>query len=145
MDPLFLEHLKSSTFNNMTSVKSFYFPHFKQPCLARNLKTDSLVKYYPKRLHFQKSGNRKYKYLVLGHEDTYFVKEHSDSKYSKDGIIKILEFLVENIFVGFAGKCFSRQFAFQWVRSVPLFSPTPVCIHTKRNSYSPCSEWERNG
>ena len=28
--------------------------------------------YYPKRLHFQ-NGNRRYKYLVLGHEETYFV------------------------------------------------------------------------
>ena len=26
-----------------------------------------------------KNGNRRYKYLVLGHEETYFVKEHSDS------------------------------------------------------------------
>ena len=30
----------------------------------------------------------------LGHEETYFVKEHSDSKskYSEDDIIKMLEF-----------------------------------------------------
>ena len=27
-----------------------------------------------------KNGNRRYKYLVLGHEEAYFVKEHSDSK-----------------------------------------------------------------
>ena len=52
-----------------------------------------------------KNGNRRYKYLVLGHEETYFVKEHSDSKskYSEDDIIKMLEFLVDNIFVVFAG------------------------------------------
>ena len=42
-----------------------------------------------------KNGNRRYKYLVLGHEETYFVKEHSDSKskYSEDDVIKMLEFL----------------------------------------------------
>ena len=53
---------------------------------------------------------RRYKYLVLGHEETYFVKEHSDSKhkYSKDDIIKMLEFLVDNIFVVFAGKVFQQ-------------------------------------
>ena len=52
--------------------------------------------------------NRRYKYLVLGHEETNFVKEHSDSesKYSEDNIIKMLEFLVDNIFVVFAGKVF---------------------------------------
>ena len=27
-----------------------------------------------------KNGNQRYKYLVLGHDETYFVKEHSDSK-----------------------------------------------------------------
>ena len=57
-----------------------------------------------------KNGNRRYKYLVLGHEESYFVKEHSDSKhkYSEDDIIKMLEFLVDNIFVGFAGKVFQQ-------------------------------------
>ena len=57
-----------------------------------------------------KNGNRRYKYLVLGHEETYLVKEHSDSqsKYSEDDIIKMLEFLVDNIFVVFAGKVFQQ-------------------------------------
>ena len=55
-----------------------------------------------------KNGNRRYKYLVLGHEEAYFVKEHSDSKhrYSEDDIFKMLEFLVDNIFLVFAGKVF---------------------------------------
>ena len=37
-----------------------------------------------------------------------FVKEHSDtkSKYTEEDIIKMLEFLVDNIFVIFAGKVF---------------------------------------
>ena len=52
--------------------------------------------------------NRRYKYLVLGREGPYFVKEHSDSKskYTGEDIIKMLEFLVDNIFVVFAGKVF---------------------------------------
>ena len=51
-----------------------------------------------------------YKYLVLGHEEAYFVKEHSDSKnkYSEDDIIKMLEFLVDNIYVVFAGMVFQQ-------------------------------------
>ena len=46
-----------------------------------------------------KNGNCRYKYLVLGNEEAYFVKEHSDSKnkYSEDDIIKMLQFLVDNI------------------------------------------------
>ena len=57
-----------------------------------------------------KNGNRKYKYLVLGREGPYFVKEHSDSKskYTEEDIIKMLEFLVDNISVVFAGKVSNR-------------------------------------
>ena len=57
-----------------------------------------------------KNGNRRYKYLDLGHKESYVVKEHSDSKhkYSEDDIIKMLGFLVDNIFVVFAGRFSSR-------------------------------------
>ena len=48
--------------------------------------------------------------MVLGREGPYFVKEHSDSKnkYTEEDIIKMLEFLVDNIFVVFAGKVFQQ-------------------------------------
>ena len=51
-----------------------------------------------------------YIYLLLWHKETYFVKEHSDSKnkFSEDDIIKMLEFLVDDIFVVFAGKVFQQ-------------------------------------
>ena len=70
--------------------------------------------------------------MVLGHEETYFVKEHSYSKnkYSEDDIIKMLEFLVDIIFVAFAGKVFQRTVCI------------PIGIHTKRKSYGLCSHWE---
>ena len=56
-----------------------------------------------------KNGNRRYKYLVLGREGPYFVKEHSDSKSknTEEDFIKMLEFLVDKIFVDFAGKVFN--------------------------------------
>ena len=49
-------------------------------------------------------------YLVLGREGRYFVREHSDSKskYTEEDIIRMLEFLVDNIFVVFAGKVFHQ-------------------------------------
>ena len=48
--------------------------------------------------------------MVLGREGPYFVKEHSDSKnkYTEENIIKMLEFLVDNIFEVFAGKVFQQ-------------------------------------
>ena len=47
--------------------------------------------------------------MVIGREGPYFVKEHSDSKskYAEEDIIKI-EFLVDHIFVAFAGKVFQQ-------------------------------------
>ena len=103
-----LEHLKSPNFNNITNIKSFEFstlyttiPHDKLKSRLASIIRNSFV---------FKNGNRRYKYLVLGHEDSYFVKEHSDPKhkYSEDDIIKMLEFLVDNIFVVFAGKVFQQ-------------------------------------
>ena len=103
-----LEYLKSPTFNHVTSIKSFDFstldttiPHQKWKDRLTSIIRHAFI---------LKNGNRRYKYLVLGHEETYFVKEHFDSKnkYSEDDIIKMLEFLVDNIFVVFTWKVFQQ-------------------------------------
>ena len=64
------------------------------------------------------NGQRKYEYLVLGRDISYFIKHHSDStkKFSEMDILNMLEFLIAIIF--------SRQSACLWVQTVPLFSPT---------------------
>ena len=103
-----LEHLKSTNFNHITSIKSFDFstlftinPHDKlKSRLASSIRNSFIFK----------NGNHSYKYLVLGHEEAYFVKEQSDSKnkYSEDDIIKMLKFLVDNVFVIIAGKVFQQ-------------------------------------
>ena len=109
-----LDHLKSPNFNLITNIKSFDFstlyttsPHQKLKSRLATIIRDSFL---------HKNGNRRYKYLVLGREGPYFVKEHSDSKskYTEEDIIKMLEFLVDNIFVVFAGKVFHRYSAFPW-------------------------------
>ena len=48
--------------------------------------------------------------MVLGREGPYFVKKQSDSKskYTKEDIITMLEFLVDNSFVVLAGKVFQQ-------------------------------------
>ena len=102
------EHLKSPTFSHVTSIKSFDFSNLNTTIPHQKLK-DILTSIIRNAFIF-KNGNRRYKFLVLGHEETCFVKEHFDSKnkYSEDDIIKILEFLVDNIFVVFAGKVFQQ-------------------------------------
>ena len=94
-----LEHLQSPNFNHITNTKSFDFstlytaiPHHKLKSRLATIIRNSFI---------HKNGNRRYKFLVLGREGPYFVKEHSDSKnkYTEDDIINMLEFLVDNIFV----------------------------------------------
>ena len=103
-----LEHLQSPNFNNITNIKSFDFstlcttiPHQKLKCRLATIIRNSFI---------HKIGNHRYKFLVLGRERPYFVKEHSDSKnkFTEDDIINMLEFLVDNIFVVFGGKLFQQ-------------------------------------
>ena len=103
-----LDHLKSPNFNLITNIKSFDFstlyttiPHQKLNSRVATIIRNSFL---------LKNGNRRYKYLVLGREGPYFVKEHSDSKnkYTEEDTIKMLEFLDDNIFVVFAGKFFQQ-------------------------------------
>ena len=102
-----LDHLQSPNFDLITNIKSWFstlfttIPHQKLKSRLATIIRNSF---------FHKNGNWRYKYLVLGSEGPYFVKEHSDSKkkYTEEDIIKMLEFLVDNIFVVFAGKVFQQ-------------------------------------
>ena len=54
--------------------------------------------------------NRRFQYVVIGYKDTYFVRDHSDApqKYSDADVIKMLEYLIDNIFVEFGGRIFQQ-------------------------------------
>ena len=103
-----LDNLKSPSFNNVTSITSFDFSTLYTTIPHQKLKNRLAT--IVRNTFLYKNGNRRYKYLVLGREDTYFVKEHSDSdkKYTEDDIVKMLEFLVDNIFVVFGGQVFQQ-------------------------------------
>ena len=60
-------------------------------------------------------------FLVLGREGPYFVKKHSDSesKYTEDEMINMLQFLVDNIFVVFGGKVFKQNRHSNWHKLCP--------------------------
>ena len=86
----------------MLQQTSFHFAYEKLKNRLANIIRNTFL---------SKNGNRRYKYLVIGREDTYFVKEHSDSdkKYTEDDIIRMLEFLIDNIFVVFGGTIFQQR------------------------------------
>ena len=60
----------------------------------------------------KKNGQRRYKYLVLVRNISYFVKKkaHFDStkKFSETDIINMLEFLIDNTFLIFGGRVFQQ-------------------------------------
>jgi hypothetical protein len=91
----------------------------------------------------KKNGQRRYTYLVLGRDRSYFVKMHSDStkKFSETDIINMLEFLIDNIFVIFGGRAFQQTVGYnlcnriQSVQSVLLLSTTCSFIRMRQTSY----------
>ena len=65
--------------------------------------------------------------------------------YSENDIIKMLEFLVDNIFVFFSGKVFQQTVGIPMdTNCAPLLADIFLYILTKRYSYSLCSKRERN-
>jgi hypothetical protein len=58
-----------------------------------------------------KSGTRKYKFLLIGKQDTYFVRHQSDRpyKYSEADIKSMFGFLVDNIYVAFTDQVFQHS------------------------------------
>ena len=75
-----LEHFKSPNCNhkNKTSNKFFDFSTFYTTIPHDKLKSRlaSIIQNF----FIFKNGNQRYKYQVFGHEEAYFVKEHSGSK-----------------------------------------------------------------
>ena len=68
--------------------------------------------------HKKKNGQRRYKYLVLGRDRSYFVKKnHSDStkKFSEIDIINVnmSAFLIDNTFVIFGGRVFQHTYGYK--------------------------------
>ena len=74
----------------------------------------------------KKNGQRRYKYIALGRDRSYFGKKNnSDStkKFSETDIIKMLECLIDNVFVMFGGHVFQQTVGIPLGtrRLVPLF------------------------
>ena len=103
-----LDYIQSRSLSSCLSIKTFDFSTLYTTIPHSKLK-DKLSELV--RLCFmKKNGQRRYKYLVLGRDKPYFVKFHTDStkKYTEDDIIRMLEFLIDNIYVVFGGRVFQQ-------------------------------------
>ena len=73
-----LENLKAQSLHSVNSIKSFDFS-----TVYTTIPHDKL-KEIINQCFFQKNGNRRFQYVVIGYKDTFFVRDHSDApqKYS---------------------------------------------------------------
>ena len=55
------------------------------------------------------TSKRKYSYLVISHQKHYFVKYHFDSTHKYSEVKKMLEFLIDNIYVVVWGQVFQQS------------------------------------
>ena len=103
-----LECLGSKSLKFCNNIKTFDFSTLYTTIPHSKLK--ERLKLLIQQSFYYKNGNRRYKFLVLGHDQTYFVKNHTDSKnkYTETDIVKMLEFLIDNIFVEFGGLMFQQ-------------------------------------
>ena len=117
----FLENLKTQ------SLHSFDFSTLYTTIPHDKLK--SKLKAIINECFFHKNGNRRFQYVVSGCKDTYFVRDHSDApqKYSDADVIKMLEYLIDNIFVEFGGRVFQQTIGIPMdTNCAPLLAALPL-------------------
>ena len=112
MDPEKLQRAfrkpNAQSLHSVNSIKSFDF--FTLYTTIPHAKLKSKLKEIINQCFFHKNGNRRFQYVVISYKDTYFVRDHSDApqKYSDADVIKMLEYLIDNIFVEFGGRIFQQ-------------------------------------
>jgi hypothetical protein len=79
-----------------------------------------------------KNGPQKYKFLVIGKQDAYFVRHHSDSpyKYSEANIKGMLGFLLDIIYVVFGDQVFQQSMGIHMgTNCAPLLADLFLCSY----------------
>ena len=85
----------------------------------------------------KKNDQRRYKYLVLGRNRSYFVNKNTLflPEFSETDIINMLEFLMTTYLLSLVDVFLTRQSAYLWVQIVLLFSPICSFIRMRQTSY----------
>ena len=103
------ENLKAQSLHSVSSINFFDFSTLYTTIPYDKLK--SKLKETIDQCFVHKTGNRRFQYVVIGYTDTYFVQDHSDApqKYSDTDVIKMLEYLIDNIFMEFGRRIFQQK------------------------------------
>jgi hypothetical protein len=99
-----LDNLKSRSFSQVSSIKTFDFSTLCTTLPQDKLKTRLKETIY-KGFRHRNDGS---KFVVLSYNSTYFSNTIQKGKtcYSEDQVISMLEFLIDNICVSFGGALF---------------------------------------
>ena len=103
-----LDNLQSNSITSVKSIKTFDFSTLYTTIPHDQLKS-RLASIVNQAFCF-KNGKRRYEYIVVKYNSTYFVKSHSDAKhkYKEDDIVRMINFLIDNIFVECGGEIFQQ-------------------------------------
>ena len=116
-----LDVLQSHSLTSIHSMKTYDFltlyntiPHTKLKARLSEL-IKNAFKY--------ENGKKRYEYIVVGHDSTYFVKNTSNAKniYTEDDIVRMIDFLIDNIIVECGGVIFQQVTGSPWTLTVPLY------------------------
>ena len=101
-----LDNLKSRSFSQVSSIKTFDFSTLYTTLPHEKLKT-RLKETIHKAFSHRNYGS---KFVVLGYSSTYFSNKIQKGKtcYSEEQVNSMLEFLIDNIFVSFGGTLFQQ-------------------------------------
>ena len=76
---------------------------------------------------------------MIGKQDTYFVRHHSDSPYKySEADINMLGFLVDNIYVVFGDQVFQQTVGIPVGTNLLLYWQTYSYIHMRQNLFRNC-------
>ena len=103
-----LDNFNSNSLASLNSIKTYDFSTLYTNIPHTKLKS-RLAELIRNAFRF-KNGKKRYEYIVVGYKSTYFVKNHSESKhkYTEDDIVRMIEFLIDNIFVESGGVIFQQ-------------------------------------
>ena len=108
-----LEYIQSMSFSSCNSIKTFDFPTL-YTCIPHSKLKDRLRELVQLCFIKRNGQQRRYTYLVLGRDISYFVKKNTTKKFSETDIINMLQFLIDNIFVIF------DRLVFQQTVGIPM-------------------------
>ena len=101
-----LDNLQSNSITSVNSIKTFDFStlYTTIPHDQLNSRLASIVN---QAFCFKQKC---YEYIVVKYNSTYFVKSHSDAKhkYTEEDIVRMINFLIDNIFVECGGEIFQQ-------------------------------------